>query len=229
MTIITHANEQPPPIGIGEGRNRLGQLTGIVNTIFEVLLLMLAFADEIQKKTFIVHTRCKGNGKNHTFAIMTQAPYQSPFGTLIMVSDGNSLTELKFWEPKEMSNYQDLPIFKETRLWLDLYFSGNNPQKTPPLNPQGTPFQQKVWQELLKIPYGQTTSYGAIAKRIGCHSAQAIGQAVHNNPIAIIIPCHRVIGADGSLTGYASGLDIKLQLLKLEFGGCLWPAGPDTK
>lgn len=160
---------------------------------------------------------------------MTQAPYQSPFGTLIMVSDGNSLTELKFWEPKEMSNYQDLPIFKETRRWLDLYFSGKKPNFTPSLNPQGTPFQQKVWQELLKILYGETTTYGAIAKNVNCRSAQAIGQAVHNNPIAIIIPCHRVIGADGSLTGYASGLDIKLQLLKLELGGCLLPAGLDTK
>lgn len=146
-----------------------------------------------------------------------------------MVSDGNSLTELKFWEPKEMSNYQDLPIFKETRLWLDLYFSRKEPDFTPPLNPQGTAFQQKVWQELLKIPSGETTTYGAIAKHINCRSAQAVGQAIHRNPIAIIIPCHRVIGTDGSLTGYASGLDIKLQLLKLELGGCLWPAGPDTK
>lgn len=153
--------------------------------------------------------------------MMTQAPYQSPLGTLILVSDGKSLTELRFGEPKENTNNQDLPIFKETRRWLDLYFSGNNPQKTPPLNPQGTPFQQIVWQELLKIQYGETTTYGSIAKHINCRSAQAVGQAIHRNPIAIIIPCHRVIGADGSLTGYASGLDIKFRLLKLELDGCL--------
>ena len=109
----------------------------------------------------------------------------------------------------------------ETRRWLDRYFSGTNPKTLPPLKPQGTAFQQKVWQELLKIPYGETTTYGTIARRLNCRSAQAIGQAVHRNPIAIIIPCHRVIGADGSLTGYASGLEIKLQLLKIELDGCL--------
>lgn len=145
-----------------------------------------------------------------------KSQYQSPIGMLTMVSDGKSLTELKIGETKESFDDQDLPIFKETRRWLDLYFKGEIPDFTPPLNPQGTPFQQKVWHELLIIPYGQTTSYGAIAKRINCRSAQAIGQAVHNNPIAIIIPCHRVIGADGSLTGYASGLDVKQRLLMLE-------------
>lgn len=160
---------------------------------------------------------------------MIKTWYQSPIGMLSLVSDGKSLTALDFGEPKEIPNHQDLPIFKETRHWLDLYFSGKKPNFMPPLNPQGTPFQQIVWQELLKIPYGETTTYGSIAKHINCRSAQAVGQAVHNNPIAILIPCHRVIGADGSLTGYASGLDIKLQLLKLELGGCLWPAGPDTK
>lgn len=145
-----------------------------------------------------------------------KSQYQSPIGMLTMVSDGKSLTELKIGESKDSLDAQDQPIFKETRRWLDLYFKGEIPDFTPPLNPQGTPFQQKVWHELLIIPYGQTTSYGAIAKRINCRSAQAIGQAVHNNPIAIIIPCHRVIGADGSLTGYASGLDVKQRLLMLE-------------
>ena len=146
-----------------------------------------------------------------------------------MVSDGTSLTELRFGKPKESTNDPDLPVFKETRRWLDLYFSGNNPTKAPQLNLQGTPFQQKVWQELLKIPYGQTTTYGTIAQRISCRSAQAVGQAIHRNPIAIIIPCHRVIGADGSLTGYASGLDIKSRLLGIELHGCLSPADPDKK
>ena len=147
---------------------------------------------------------------------MMKTWYQSPIGMLTLVSDGKSLTELKFGEPEENTNHQDLPFFKETCRWLDLYFSGKKPNFTPPLNPQGTPFQQKVWQELLRIPYGETTTYGAIANRINCRYAQAVGQAIHRNPIAIIIPCHRVIGADGSLTGYASGLDIKEKLLELE-------------
>lgn len=142
--------------------------------------------------------------------------YQSPLGSITLVSDGESLTELEFGESKETSNNQDLPIFKETRRWLDFYFSGKKPDFMPSLKPQGTPFQQKVWQELLTIPYGQTTTYGAIAKRLCCRSAQAIGQAIHHNPIAIIIPCHRVIGADGSLTGYASGLAVKRKLLQME-------------
>ena len=150
--------------------------------------------------------------------------YRSPLGRITLVSDGKSLTELNFSEPlgepkidpTESPSGDLSPIVAETCRWLDLYFSGKQPDFTPPLNPQGTPFQQKVWRELLTIPYGQTTSYGAIAKRIGCRSAQAVGQAIHRNPIAIIIPCHRVIGADGSLTGYASGLAIKEQLLILE-------------
>lgn len=147
---------------------------------------------------------------------MITTHYYSPLGPLTLVSDGTALTALDFAQTQEQPINQDLPIFVETFRWLDLYFNGKQPNFTPPIHPQGTPFQQKVWQELLKIPYGQTTTYGAIAKHIGCRSAQAIGQAVHRNPIAIIIPCHRVIGADGSLTGYASGLDIKQKLLLLE-------------
>ena len=141
-----------------------------------------------------------------------------------MVSDGQSLTELHFAkqqegrEPQYLSQDQEPQVFADTRLWLDLYFGGEKPDFIPSLNPQGTLFQQKVWRELLTIPYGQTTTYGAIAKRLNCRSAQAVGQAIHRNPIAIIIPCHRVIGADGSLTGYAAGLDFKRELLKLENG-----------
>lgn len=147
---------------------------------------------------------------------MMEAWYQTPIGMLSLVSDGTSLTELKFGGLNERPNNQDHRIFKETRRWLDLYFNGKKPDFVPPLKSQGTPFQQKVWHELLKIPYGETTTYGTIAKRIGCRSAQAVGQAIHRNPIAIIIPCHRVIGADGSLTGYASGIDIKQRLLRIE-------------
>lgn len=158
--------------------------------------------------------------------------YQSPIGIITLVSDGDALLELQFTNSQgiktqsiesfeetkiqDLPNKQDCPILTETRRWLDLYFSGIKPEFTPTLKPQGSTFQQKVWQELQKIPYGQTTTYGAIAKRLNCRSAQAVGQAIHRNPIAIIIPCHRVIGSDGSLTGYASGLEIKQKLLRLE-------------
>ena len=149
---------------------------------------------------------------------MITVQYQSPIGVITLVSDGSSLTELRLAQPliQDPSNKKNFQVFEETCRWLDLYFSGIKPDFTPSLNPQGSLFQQKVWRELLAIPYGQTTTYGAIAKHINCHSAQAVGQAIHHNPIAIIIPCHRVIGADGSLTGYASGLDIKQQLLAIE-------------
>ena len=150
--------------------------------------------------------------------------YHSPIGVITMFSDGDSLTGLHFTEHQEEteaqdpSNDQKLQVFEDTRRWLDLYFNGMEPDFTPTIKLQGSLFQQKVWRELLTIPYGQTTTYGAIAKRLNCRSAQAVGQAIHRNPIAIIIPCHRVIGADGSLTGYAAGLDFKRELLKLENG-----------
>ena len=143
----------------------------------------------------------------------------SPLGMLTLASNGKSLTELQLTKPQETTRvmgHQELPVFAETCRWLDHYFAGEHPGFLPPLAPPGTPFQQKVWRELLTIPYGQTASYGDIARRIGCRSAQAIGQAVHRNPIAILIPCHRVIGADGSLTGYAAGLEVKRKLLWLE-------------
>ena len=147
---------------------------------------------------------------------LASTQYQSPIGVIHLVSDGNALTELQFSQGRGLPEGQKFPIFDETFRWLDLYFSGIKPDFTPPIKPRGTLFQQKVWQELLTIPYGQTTTYGAIAKRINCRSAQAVGQAIHRNPIAIITPCHRVIGSNGSLTGYAAGLEIKQQLLKLE-------------
>lgn len=142
--------------------------------------------------------------------------YKSPLGVYFMHSDGKSLTGLSLAKLQGITEQQDHPVFTETRCWLDLYFRGEKPDFLPPLHPHGTPFQLKVWRELLAIPYGQTTSYGEIARRLQCRSAQAIGQAVHRNPIAIIIPCHRVIGANGSLVGYASGLDIKRELLRIE-------------
>ena len=117
---------------------------------------------------------------------------------------------------------EQTPILLETTHWLDIYFSGEVPGFLPPLHPVGTAFRQAVWQILLEIPYGQTATYGGLAARLARErgiprmSAQAIGGAVGHNPIALIIPCHRVVGADGSLTGYAGGLDRKRKLLELE-------------
>ena len=158
-----------------------------------------------------------------------QAQYESPLGMLTITCDGESLNELRFSDAPigetntNCTNKHELkttvstiPILEETRRWLDCYFNGEEPDFAPQLAPSGTLFQQRVWDELLSIPYGQTMSYGDIARRINCKSAQAVGGAVGANPIAIIIPCHRVIGSDGSLTGYAYGLERKRQLLKLE-------------
>ena len=142
------------------------------------------------------------------------AQYESPVGMMTLVSDGEVLIGLRFgWQEPSSA---DLPLFDEVHRWLENYFSGREPGFMPPLVLCGTEFQKRVWQALLEIPYGRTVSYGDIAQRIGCRSAQAIGGAVHRNPIAIIVPCHRVIGADGSLIGYASGLERKRYLLELE-------------
>lgn len=141
--------------------------------------------------------------------------YNSPIGTIILSSNGTALTSLEF-SPNIDADTISLPIFDETCRWLDLYFNGRIPDFTPSLKPAGTVFQQSVWNKLLTIPYGQTSSYGNIAHSIGCQSAQAVGGAVGHNPIAIIIPCHRVIGSNGSLTGYAYGLERKQYLLQLE-------------
>ena len=107
------------------------------------------------------------------------------------------------------------------RRWLDIYFSGSEPNFTLPLAPKGSEFRRSVWKELLRIPYGETASYGEIAKRVETKtgrktSARAVGGAVGHNPISIMIPCHRVVGSDGSITGYAGGIDKKIKLLELE-------------
>ena len=137
--------------------------------------------------------------------------YDSPAGPLALISDGAALTGLSFGPGPELN--AALPLFDQAFAWLDDYFSGRDPGPTPPLAPSGTAFQRRVWGELLTIPFGETASYGDVARAVGCRSARAVGQAVHNNPIALMIPCHRVIGADGSLTGFAGGLDIKKRLL----------------
>jgi len=144
------------------------------------------------------------------------AYYDSPVGMLTMVSDGTNLVELSYGKLVYEEN-QELPVFEMTLRWLDIYFAGKCPDFTPPLALQGTPFRKKVWNILLAIPYGKTITYGEIARRFSSKmSAQAIGGAVGHNPVSIIVPCHRVIGSDGSLTGYGGGLDRKEKLLRLE-------------
>ena len=142
--------------------------------------------------------------------------YHSPLGDIVLTSDGLALTGLRFAEATNGEPAQDIPPLADACRWLDLYFSGAKPDFTPRLAPQGTPFQQSVWGELLAIPYGHTVTYGYIAQRLRCRSAQAVGGAVGRNPIALIIPCHRVIGSNGQLTGYAYGLDRKQWLLSHE-------------
>lgn len=145
-----------------------------------------------------------------------QAQYNSPLGLLTMTSDGESLKELYFSDRPVEVESPAISILEETRCWLNCYFNGEKPDFTPQVTPSGTLFQRQVWSELMSIPYGETVTYGDIARRINCKSAQAVGGAVGSNPIAIIIPCHRVIGSDGSLTGYAYGLERKRQLLLRE-------------
>ena len=145
--------------------------------------------------------------------------YYSPLGIILLHSDGNALTGLRFVsdtsQPVNPSS-SELLIFAQTRQWLDDYFAGKRPCDIPRLNPPGTDFQRRVWQSLFTIFYGQTKTYGQIAEMVGCRSARAVGQAIGRNPIALIIPCHRVVGANGSLGGYAYGIDRKKQLLELE-------------
>ena len=150
--------------------------------------------------------------------------YHSPLGDITLASDGVALVGLWFDGQRhfvvgldpEHTERDNLPLFDETRRWLDIYFSGKDPDFTPKLTLWGSTFRKHVWAALLTIPYGHTTTYGALARRIGVPSAQAIGAAVGHNPISLIIPCHRVVGSDGSLTGYAAGLDRKARLLRLE-------------
>ena len=155
--------------------------------------------------------------------------YTSPLGSITLASNGESLTGLWFdgqkYFPHKLiseSTEAELPIFTQTMKWLDTYFSGEVPDFTPQISLQTTPFRKAVYEVLLTIPYGHTMTYGEIAniiaeqKGIERMSAQAVGGAVGHNPISIIIPCHRVVGADGSLTGYAGGIDRKTELLKLE-------------
>ena len=150
-------------------------------------------------------------------------------GIILLSADETGLTGLWFDGQKYFADTlpnehmpQETEILTAAKEWLDVYFSGKEPKFTPPLHPIGSSFRQAVWQILLQIPYGQTITYGEIAHRIAkmkntSHmSAQAVGGAVGHNEISIIIPCHRVVGTNGSLTGYAGGIDKKISLLELE-------------
>ena len=155
--------------------------------------------------------------------------YSSELGDILLAADEIGLTGLWFFGQSYFADTlpteqiaQETPILTQAREWLDEYFSGKEPDFTPTLHPIGSPFRQAVWKRLLQIPYGQTTTYGEIARQLEKlqnrphMSAQAVGGAVGHNGISIIIPCHRVVGTKGSLTGYAGGLDKKMALLELE-------------
>ncbi len=155
--------------------------------------------------------------------------YQSPLGGITMASDGEALTGLWFDGQKNFAagladahEEKRLPVFEEALRWLDVYFSGRDPGFLPVLNPRGTAFQKAVWSVLASIPYGSTTTYVLIAQQLKNKTnhpgilARAVGSAVSRNPISLLIPCHRVIGSDGRLHGYAGGTDKKLWLLKME-------------
>lgn len=155
--------------------------------------------------------------------------YESPLGGITLASDGESLIGLWFDEQKYFADVpeaqhmeKDLVVFEQADHWLDVYFSGHKPGFTPPLRMKTTVFRKAVWEILLTIPYGKTMTYGEISDRLAKQmgiprmSAQAVGGAVGHNAISLIIPCHRVVGSDGSLTGYAGGIQKKVKLLQLE-------------
>lgn len=155
--------------------------------------------------------------------------YKSKLGDILLAADAIGLTGLWFEGQKYFANTlpdgaisQESLILTEAKRWLDIYFSGKEPDFMPPLAPAGSGFRQMVWEILQAVPYGQTITYGQIAEKCAeklgraSMSAQAVGGAVGHNPISIMIPCHRVLGAGGSMTGYAAGVEVKERLLRLE-------------
>ena len=155
--------------------------------------------------------------------------YDSPLGGILLAADETGLTGLWFDGAKyfaanlpALHKERETPVLTETKRWLDIYFTGRKPDFTPPLHPAGSAFRQSVWEILLQIPYGKTATYGEIARQLAKKqglarmSAQAVGGAVGHNAISVIIPCHRVVGTNGSLTGYAGGIDKKIKLLETE-------------
>ena len=163
--------------------------------------------------------------------------YASPLGEILLAADELGMIGLWFEGQRYFglglqkdSETRETPVLETARRWLDVYFSGQEPSFSVPLHVQGTEFQQRVWRVLLTIPYGSTSTYGQIARQMAAEnrggrvSARAVGHAVGRNPVSLLVPCHRVIGADGSLTGYAGGVSRKASLLALEQSGALPPA-----
>ncbi len=160
---------------------------------------------------------------------MYTAHVSSPLGGILLVSDGEALRGLYFAGQRHCpaalaaEERPELAVFEKTRVWLRRYFAGERPDFSVPLRLEGTAFQRAVWERLRAIPYGETVSYGALAAELArtgakpC-SARAVGGAVGRNPVSILVPCHRVVGADGSLTGYAGGTERKRALLEIERG-----------
>ncbi len=158
---------------------------------------------------------------------MDRTDIPTPLGTVTAFADSRGLTGLYFKEymtveiPRKLTDLSELRddagYFLSLRRWLADYFAGSNRPVDLPLVPEGTPFQRRVWERLRSIPYGETCTYGEIARELGkAKSAQAVGGAVGRNPLMLLIPCHRVIGSDGSLTGYAGGIERKKALLERE-------------
>ena len=155
--------------------------------------------------------------------MLQKSIYRSPLGEILLAGDEEAVTGLWFTDAKYagLGLPPDTPVGKTAAIlkaeeWLDIYFSGKEPDFLPALRPAGSPFRQRVFRLLRQIPRGRTVTYGELARLLDCASAQAVGGAVGHNPISILIPCHRVVGADGSLTGYAGGLARKQWLLNLE-------------
>lgn len=172
---------------------------------------------------------CVTYTRNRRKEMQYTSKYISPLGDIILAADHNGLTGLWFKGQKYFALYLDkeheegnLPALEIAKKWLDIYFSGEEPDFKVPIHLTGTKFQNEVWELLYEIPYGKTVTYGEIAKRlakkrgISNMSAQAVGGAIGHNSISVIVPCHRVVGANGSLTGYAGGINKKIALLKLE-------------
>lgn len=160
---------------------------------------------------------------------MYSCRFDTPLGQMIAAAENQKLVGVWFMGQKHFPEHcehwvesAEEPVFKALKNWMEAYFNGENPICTIPLEPKGTDFQKKVWKHLLDIPYGTTSTYGDISKKVAIEmgkptmSAQAVGGAIGKNPISIIIPCHRVIGTSKALTGYAGGLDKKEALLRLE-------------
>lgn len=172
-------------------------------------------------------TRCDLTKQGSTFGndpMQYYDTYESPLGEITLCSDGEHLTAAFFTGQKYAGQYlyssavrDTLPVLEQAKGWLTQYFRGHVPEHLPAMKLMGTPFQTCVWELLLEIPYGKTVTYGELAKKLGNRmSAQAVGGAVGRNPISILVPCHRVMGAGGKLTGYAGGIEKKEALLRLE-------------